>query len=157
MIQPLFLAAATAEIPLVLLVPFGLLLLLIAVMPLTPARAHHWWEHNYPHVSLGLAVLVGGYYLLQVPAGGLTLTHTLHEYVSFIALIRSLFIRIHGRIRTTEAPVVPMKFASTAPAARNSTRAADDSMRIGIPLQSQVLSLAWALVAGGFDGCQMSA
>jgi len=103
MIAPNFLATvATAEIPQVLLVPFGLLLLLIAVMPLTPARAHHWWERNYPLVSLGLAVLVAGYYLVRIPAGGAILTHTLHEYVSFIALIGSLYVvagGVHLRVR----------------------------------------------------------
>ncbi len=37
------------------------------------------------------------------------------------ALIRTLFIRIHGRISTIEAPVVPMKLAATAPTARKTT------------------------------------
>ena len=36
-------------------------------------------------------------------------------------LTRTLFIRIHGRISTIEAPVVPMKFAATAPTARKAT------------------------------------
>lgn len=102
-----FLASAAADIPPLLLVPFGLLLLLIAVMPLTPSRAHHWWERNYPFVSVGLAAVVAAYYLLKVPAGGLTLAHALHEYFSFIALIGSLFVvagGIHLRVKGETSP-----------------------------------------------------
>ena len=104
---PLFATVGLEMIPPVLLVPFGLLLLLIAVMPLTPGRVHHWWERNYPFVSLGLAVLVGGYYLLKVPAGAATLGHSLHEYVSFIALIGALFVvagGIHLRVKGEATP-----------------------------------------------------
>jgi hypothetical protein len=36
-------------------------------------------------------------------------------------LIRILFIRIQGLISTIDAPVVPTKFAITAPNARNTT------------------------------------
>lgn len=50
--------AVPAEIPLWLMLPFGLLLLLIAIMPLTPLKLKHWWEHNYPAVSVGLGFLV---------------------------------------------------------------------------------------------------
>jgi len=106
-ILPLASAAGAFELPPVLLVPFGLLLLLIAVMPLTPVRAHHWWERNYPYVSIGLALLVASYYLLRVPSGGVTLTHSLHEYVSFIALIGSLYVvsgGIHLRVKGEATP-----------------------------------------------------
>jgi len=89
-------ASASAEIPPLLIAPFALLLLLIATMPLTPDRVKHWWEHNYPKVSVGLAALVGVFYLLKVPAGGLELAHTAHEYFSFIALIGSLFVVAGG-------------------------------------------------------------
>ncbi|MBS0664013.1 MAG: sodium:proton antiporter [Verrucomicrobia bacterium] len=102
------LASAAVDIPPVLLVPFGLLLLLIAVMPLTPAKAHHWWERYYPYVSIAFALVVGGYYALAVPAGRLTLQHTLHEYVSFIALIGSLFVvagGIHLRVKGEATPM----------------------------------------------------
>ncbi|MSU24081.1 MAG: sodium:proton antiporter [Opitutus sp.] len=109
---PAFLAT-TGSIPPLLVVPFGLLLLLIATMPLTPARVHHWWEHNYPFVSIGLGALVAGYYLLAVPAGGVTLAHTLHEYVSFIALIGALFVvagGIHLRVKGEATPLENVVF-----------------------------------------------
>ncbi len=37
--------AVAADIPLWFSAPFALLLLLIATMPLTPARVKHLWEH----------------------------------------------------------------------------------------------------------------
>jgi hypothetical protein len=73
MISPLLFAAANAaptEIPLWLILPFGLLLLLIATMPLTPAKMKHWWEHNYPFIAVGLGVLVSLYYSIEIPGGG---------------------------------------------------------------------------------------
>lgn len=109
MIPALFLASASsAEIPALLIAPFALLLLLIATMPLTPDRVKHWWEHNYPKVSVVLAALVGGFYLLKVPGGGHVLTHTAFEYASFIALIGSLFVvagGIHIKARGEATPL----------------------------------------------------
>ncbi len=43
----------------VMLLPFILLLLCIAVMPFISSR---WWKHNYPKVSLGLAAVAVIYY-----------------------------------------------------------------------------------------------
>ncbi|MEN9402883.1 MAG: hypothetical protein RL091_1586, partial [Verrucomicrobiota bacterium] len=63
---------APVEIPPALIIPFGLLLLLIATMPLSPDRVKHLWEHYYPHVALGLGLVVAAFYLLKVPAGGTT-------------------------------------------------------------------------------------
>jgi Na+/H+ antiporter NhaD/arsenite permease-like protein len=117
MTAPLVFATVGLEaIPPWLLAPFGLLLLLIAIMPLTPARVRHWWEHNYPFVSVGLAVLIGGYYLWKVPAGNVQLGHSLHEYVSFIALIGSLFVvagGIHLRVKGGTTPLENVAFLLT--------------------------------------------
>jgi Na+/H+ antiporter NhaD/arsenite permease-like protein len=99
---PIVLGVVGTEIPPALLAPFVLLLLLIAVMPLTPQRARHAWEKYYPSVSVALAAAVAGYYLLNVTDGSAILGHTLHEYVSFISLIGSLFVvagGIHVRVR----------------------------------------------------------
>ena len=93
MISPTILAlAAGTEIPPVLIIPFGLLLLLIATMPLTPSRVKHLWEHYYPHVAFTLGALVTAFYALRMPGGGPVIGHTLHEYFSFISLIGSLVI-----------------------------------------------------------------
>lgn len=101
------LIAAAADIPPLLIIPFGLLLLLIATMPLTPPRVKHFWEHYYPHVALALGALVGAYYLLRIPAGGTIIAHTAHEYFSFIVLIGALFVvagGIHLKVRGEATP-----------------------------------------------------
>ena len=100
-------------IPAAALAPFGLLLLLIAVMPLTPPRVKHVWDRFYPAVSLGLAALVAAYYLVVVPGGALALDHTLGDYASFICLIGSLFVvagGIHLRVKGEATPAVNVAF-----------------------------------------------
>ena len=119
---PAFLAAANADIPLWLVTPFALLLLLIAVMPLTPPRAKHFWEHYYPHVALAFAAAIAIYYVLKIPAGAAILGHTLHEYVSFIALIGSLFVvsgGIHIKVKGEATPLVNVVFLAVGAVAAN--------------------------------------
>ncbi len=88
--------AAAAGIPPWLILPFGLLLLLIAVMPLSPARIKTFWEHHYAKIACALAAFVVLYYLVAVPDGGGRVAHSAHEYFSFIALIGSLFVVAGG-------------------------------------------------------------
>ncbi len=106
-------AAADVEIPLWLVTPFALLLLLIAVMPLTPPRVKHFWEHYYPHISIALGLTIVGFYLFRIPDGGNTVAHTLHEYFSFISLIGSLFVvagGIHLKVRDEATPLANLTF-----------------------------------------------
>ena len=116
MISPWFFASANAaptEIPLWLILPFGLLLLLIATMPLTPPKLKHWWEHNYPFVAVGLGVLVSLYYYFMIPGGGGLIVHTVYEYFSFIALIGSLFVvagGIHLKVKGGASPLENVVF-----------------------------------------------
>src|ERR1044071_8753355 len=101
-------AAPFVDIPLWLVGPFALLLLLIAVMPLTPARAKHLWEHYYPHVSIGLGLLIVLHYLVRIPDGAGIVRHTAHDYVSFIVLIGALFViagGIHIKVKGEATPV----------------------------------------------------
>lgn len=103
-----YLLANATEIPPLLIAPFALLLLLIATMPLTPDKVKHWWEHNYAKVAVGLAVLVGAFYLWKIPEGGHALLHTTQEYFSFIALIGSLFVvagGIHIKVKGGATPL----------------------------------------------------
>ena len=74
--------------PLFLVIPFALLLLMIATGPLF--YAHHW-HHNYPKYTLALGLLVSGYYL-AVLGTSTPIMHALVEYISFIALLASLFV-----------------------------------------------------------------
>ncbi|MBI3417318.1 MAG: sodium:proton antiporter [Verrucomicrobia bacterium] len=71
-----------------MILPFGLLLALIALAPLTFAD---WWSKHYPHVALALGAITLSYYLLGLNAHARVL-HVAHEYVSFIALIGSLYV-----------------------------------------------------------------
>lgn len=106
-------AESGASIPLVLVAPFALLLLLIAVMPLTPPRVKHFWDHYYAHTAIGLGLAVIAYYLLRVPAGGEVVEHTLGEYFSFICLIGSLFVvagGIHIRVKDEATPFANVVF-----------------------------------------------
>jgi Na+/H+ antiporter NhaD/arsenite permease-like protein len=84
--------------------PFIALLLAIAVVPFIN---RHWWEHNYPYVSFGLGAVVVVYYLAGLQNGGRLLV-TLVDYVSFIALIGSLFVvagGIHIQIKGKSRPL----------------------------------------------------
>ncbi len=114
--------AAANGIPLWLSAPFVLLLALIAVMPLTPARLKHGWEHYYPHVAIGLGGGVALYFLLRVPAGADTVAHTAHEYLSFIALIGSLFVvsgGIHLKVKGEATPHANVAFLAVGAVAAN--------------------------------------
>lgn len=75
--------------PIWTVIPFVVLLLMIATGPLF---YHHFWEHHYPKVSIILATLVAGFYGFFMDHGTHALLHTLEEYISFMALIGSLFI-----------------------------------------------------------------
>lgn len=86
-----------------LLIPFFLQLLAIAVMPFLP---HRWWERHYPKVSLLLGGITIFYYLLIQRHGG-RLLDPLHEYISFVILMASLFIvagGIHIRVKGEATP-----------------------------------------------------
>ncbi|HYQ82335.1 MAG TPA: sodium:proton antiporter [Anaeromyxobacteraceae bacterium] len=76
-----------ARLPLWSVVPFGLMLIAIAVLPhLAPG----WWEHNRNKAVLSavLGAPVAAWMLTQNAAG---VGHTAYEYVAFIILLGSLF------------------------------------------------------------------
>jgi len=80
------------NLPLVAVVPFALLLLAIAVMPLV---AEHWWEHNRNKgiVVVIIALPVALYLTLGWGgAGRLVLEEKMMEYVAFIVLLAALFV-----------------------------------------------------------------
>lgn len=77
-------------------VPFGLLLASIALAPLV---APVWWNKHYPKVAIALGMVTIAYYLFGLRAAWRVL-HVAHEYVSFIALIGSLFV-VAGGIHVT--------------------------------------------------------
>lgn len=87
------------------MIPFVLMLLGIAVLPLHPATAKLWHKHRY---QVLLSLLLGLPVLIWFLAAGqyFALAHTVHEYVQFIVLLFSLYvvsggIYLRGDIRAT--------------------------------------------------------
>ena len=103
-------AAVEHELPQTfMIVPFIILLLMIATGPLF---YKHFWEHHYPKVSVVLGVIVVAYYIFYLHNYH-SLTHTLAEYISFIALLSSLFVASGGiliRVDRKSTPVVNVIF-----------------------------------------------
>jgi len=90
--------AVAPVVGLTLTIPFGLLLLSIAVMPFVNARL---WHRHFPDFAFGLGGLVAGYYLAGfdqpgydhgMSYGRATLLHAGLEYYSFIALVGGLYV-----------------------------------------------------------------
>lgn len=78
--------------PVWLVLPFAIILLMIATGPLF--YPHHW-HHHYPKYSIALGLIVAVYYIFVLDAAT-PMVHALEEYLSFIALVASLFIAAGG-------------------------------------------------------------
>ncbi len=92
-----------------MVLPFGALLATIALAPLLFAD---WWQKHYPKVACLLGALTLGYYFVGLHAHQRVL-HTAHEYVSFIALIGSLYVvsgGIHIIVKGEATPVANATF-----------------------------------------------
>jgi len=80
------------------IVPFGLLLLCVALLPVF---LKHHWERHYPKISVGLGAVAVAYYFFGLRAGS-EIVHTGFDYVSFMVVIGTLFVisgGIHIRVR----------------------------------------------------------
>lgn len=103
-------AAHAASLPTPwMVVPFVALLLCIALMPLF---AGHFWEHHYPKVAIGLGLITASYYIFGLHHGAAVL-HSMMEYLSFMALIGSLFVISGGiniRVKGEATPAVNTLF-----------------------------------------------
>jgi len=92
-----------------MILPFALLL---GAMALGPLRAPEWWLRHYAGIALGLGAVTLGYYLFvlrDVPR----VLHTGHDYISFIALIGSLFVvsgGIHIGVKGEATPLANVIF-----------------------------------------------
>ena len=101
-----------------MIVPF---VLLLGAMALAPLLADRWWLRHYAKVSLGLGAIILGYYLFGLQASA-RVFHTAHEYVSFIALVGSLFVisgGIHIRVKGEATPFTNVVFLFIGAAAAN--------------------------------------
>jgi Na+/H+ antiporter NhaD/arsenite permease-like protein len=92
-----------------MMLPFGALLAAIALAPLFFAA---WWSRHYAKVAFGLAMVVLAYYFFGIRAPERVLTVG-HEYISFIALVGSLFVvsgGIHIKVKGEASPVANIAF-----------------------------------------------
>ncbi|MDQ7815828.1 MAG: sodium:proton antiporter [Melioribacteraceae bacterium] len=87
-----------------MVLPFAILLLMIATGPLF---YHHFWERNYPKIALALGSVTVIYYLIFLNDTH-SLIHTLTEYISFIALLASLFVASGGILIKVDKKSTPM-------------------------------------------------
>ena len=98
------------ELPdLFMVIPFVTLLLMIATGPILYP---HFWEHHYPKVAVALGTITVIYYL-AVLNDSHSLLHSLAEYLSFIALLGSLFVAAGGifvRVNKKATPFVNALF-----------------------------------------------
>lgn len=104
---PLAIAAAEPH-PLIML-PFAGMLLCIALLPFI---LKHHWEQNYHLVATPLAAITIGYYVvvLRNPA---PILHEAQDYISFMALVGSLFVvagGIHIAISGAAKPIANCAF-----------------------------------------------
>ncbi len=121
------------EVPQLLVLPFAILLLCIAALPLAVG---HWWEHNKNKglVAGALSLPVIAWLLVNDPAH---LGHTAAEYVSFIVLLGSLFtisggLFLNGDLKAT--PLVNVGFLALGAVLANFIGTTGASMLLIRPL-----------------------
>ncbi|MFO7524552.1 MAG: sodium:proton antiporter [Ignavibacteriaceae bacterium] len=88
----------------IMVLPFIILLGMIATGPLF---YHHFWEKHYPKVAILLGIITVSYYLYFL-GDTHTVLHTLDEYISFIALLGSLFVASGGILIKIDRKSTPM-------------------------------------------------
>jgi len=88
----------------IMVIPFIILLGMIATGPLF---YHHFWEKNYPIIAIFLGLVTVFYYLLFLNDTH-SLLHTLAEYLSFIALLSSLFVASGGILIRVDRKSTPL-------------------------------------------------
>ncbi len=87
-----------------MVIPFAVLLFMIATGPLF---YHHFWENHYPKIAIFLGSITVLYYLIYLNDTH-SLVHTLAEYLSFIALLASLFVASSGILIRVDKKSTPM-------------------------------------------------
>jgi Na+/H+ antiporter NhaD/arsenite permease-like protein len=87
-----------------MILPFVFLLATIALAPLFAAN---WWSRHYPKISFGLGVITLVYYLF-VLRDVARVWHVAHDYISFIALVGSLFVVSGGIHITVKGEATPL-------------------------------------------------
>lgn len=87
-----------------MVIPFVVLLLMIASGPIL---YHKFWEHHYPKIAIVLGLITTAYYLIFLNDYH-SILHTLAEYISFIALLASLFVASGGILIKVDKKSTPL-------------------------------------------------
>lgn len=87
--------------------PFLLLLLSIAILPITYPE---FWEKRYSAISFSLATIVIAYYLI-FEGSAIKVLHSIDEYISFITLLFSLYIVSGGIFIKLKGKSTPLRNA----------------------------------------------
>ena len=93
----------------ILILPF---VLLLGAMALAPVIAPGWWLRHYAKVALGLGAVTAGWYAFALHDWP-SLGGAAHEYISFIALVGSLFVvsgGIHIGVKGGATPLANVVF-----------------------------------------------
>lgn len=109
MLPPLATAFSAVEPHPLIMLPFAAMLLCIALLPFILKRH---WEHNYHLVALALAAITIGYYVVMLRDAPRML-HEARDYISFMALVGSLFVvagGIHIAMRGAAKPIANCAF-----------------------------------------------
>jgi Na+/H+ antiporter NhaD/arsenite permease-like protein len=88
----IFLAEFISPTPIWLLVPFALLLLMIAFGPIIFST---FWHHHYKTISVSIGLLIATYYIVFFKQTFL-IAETFAEYISFISLLVALYVAAGG-------------------------------------------------------------
>ncbi|WP_187263137.1 sodium:proton antiporter [Pontibacter beigongshangensis] len=102
------LAQAHPAVPGFLIIPF---LLLIALIASGPIFFGHFWEHNYKKVAVTIGLTVLAYYIFVLHDVHMPI-HTFFEYFSFAVLLSSLYIAAGGIYIKTDARSTPLTNAA---------------------------------------------
>lgn len=100
----LLLSTGPAAVPFFLVLPF---LVLLGMIASGPVLFPHFWEHHYRKVALGLGLGVLAYYLLVLHNQHLPV-ETLADYTSFAVLLSSLYIAAGGIYLHANARATPL-------------------------------------------------
>ena len=108
-LRPAYLASAAIHPHPLMVLPFGLMLLSMATMPLLLPS---FWGRSYRWIAVGLGSVCAAYYLFALGAGG-RLLEVAGEYASFIIFIGALYTvagGIHIRVKGEAKPWVNCLF-----------------------------------------------
>lgn len=100
----ILLAQAQHALPVFLIIPF---LLLIGMIAAGPIFFGHFWEHNYKTVAVTLGLTVLAYYLFALQDYHMPV-HTAAEYITFAVLLSSLYIAAGGIYININANATPL-------------------------------------------------